>query len=176
MDRFNNQQSAIRFDGINDYVQLTNNIGYFPITLSHWFKLDSLADRQMSMVRHRTFGYHTVIYPVEDDLHLIVDEWVSGGQQMYRYLAQEEQDREKWHHVAFTYNGNVFLVYYDGLLVHSSSEFGSNNPIIYGWHSTVFGRDGDVNNRYFLGCLDDILFFNRILTAEEILLLYQYRQ
>lgn len=176
-DRFSRQNSALYFDGESDYVQLLHPIQYDNLTVSHWFCLDSTAETQMSMVRHRTNGFHTVflVDDEDDDLHLFTDVWLENQGDRYIYYSETAQRRMKWHHVAITYDGTLFCTYYDGLLIYSSSELGPERPIVYGNHVTVFGRDGDVNNRYFKGWLDDVLFFQRALTAEEILLIFRSR-
>ncbi|MEZ4577795.1 MAG: hypothetical protein R2875_07210 [Desulfobacterales bacterium] len=51
-DRHGNLNSAYNFDGINDYIDIGNNVKpQFPITVSAWVKLDQF-DKQIAIFRN----------------------------------------------------------------------------------------------------------------------------
>ena len=80
----------------------------------------------------------------------------------------------KWHHVVETINiNNVATIYIDGLLEQTISNIGSISAIRHSGIQTYFGsRDGYSN--FFRGNMDELRFYNSILTPTEIAQLYNY--
>jgi hypothetical protein len=60
----------------------------------------------------------------------------------------------------------------DGELIYESNIYGFNNPAFYINYGTSFGRDGDVNSRYYDGYLDDVRYYNYAITDQEVMELY----
>ncbi|MCB9854667.1 MAG: immunoglobulin domain-containing protein [Phycisphaerales bacterium] len=75
-----------------------------------------------------------------------------------------------WHLVSMTYNGNQCKLYVDGLLRSETTKTGS---ISYGGGGLALARDGDRDGAYFVGRLDDFRIYNRALSADEVLALYE---
>ena len=78
-----------------------------------------------------------------------------------------------WHHVAFTRDAsNNVNLYLDGTLVDSGVDtytLTNTQPLRIG--SSLSGVDG---GRNFDGNIDEVRFYNRVLSAEEIAQLYEY--
>ena len=70
----------------------------------------------------------------------------------------------QWHHIAGTYDGNVFVLYVDSVqaaFIARSGPIGTNdNPVAVGSHPTLSGP--------FNGDIDDLRIWNRALSAAEI--------
>ena len=83
----------------------------------------------------------------------------------------------QWHHIVSTINvnnnsGNI-SIYIDGILQNSISSPGSITAILHGGEKTYIGsKDG--NSNYFRGNMDELRFYNSILTPTEITQLYSY--
>ena len=78
---------------------------------------------------------------------------------------------ENFHLVVGTINGNTLKLYIDGLLVNTliTPQPQTSNC----WNGDLqIGRNWNNNPRYFQGKIDDIGFWNRPLTQEEITTLY----
>ena len=71
-----------------------------------------------------------------------------------------------WHHVAFVWTGSAKLGYFDGVFVAASN-------VTVGVASGPFYIGGDDNPPSFLltGTVDDVLYYTRALSANEIALL-----
>jgi len=81
---------------------------------------------------------------------------------------------DEWHHLAFTGDSGTFSVYYDGVFQFSDSFSAANfdsqiERIAYG--DNVTGTDVGITAEY-----DDIIYYNRILTAQEVEDLYYFRK
>ena len=84
-----------------------------------------------------------------------------------------------WHHLVSTININNntnqcdISLYVDGVLETSTSNAGSISATLHGDTQTYFGsRDG--NSNFFRGNMDELRFYNSILTPTEIAQLYNY--
>ena len=98
-------------------------------------------------------------------------------------------NNSQWHHYVITATGTgsattngTIKVYYDGALLNSNSAFAypyNNQPFTSTWNS-YFAVGGSVENgNYFYSSgiranFDNIRFYGRILTADEIATLYTY--
>jgi hypothetical protein len=71
-----------------------------------------------------------------------------------------------WNHFVGTYDGENIKTYIDGVLkstMHHPGQTGGTNKVLI----------GSISNPQWKGSFDDMRFYNRILTDEEILLLSQ---
>jgi len=71
-----------------------------------------------------------------------------------------------WIHVAATYDGNTAFLYLDGNLA-AQRVYGSN--LLSSVYPFTVGTQADVPNNIFPGVFDDILIYNRSLSAQEVL-------
>ena len=70
----------------------------------------------------------------------------------------------KWNHVAMVISPSTATVYLNGV----AKSFNENHEVISFTESFYAGKDANFDNRYFKGQLDEICFFNRALTQNEI--------
>lgn len=78
----------------------------------------------------------------------------------------------QWHMLTFTYDGNLAMLYIDGILFQTvTSEK-------YTWGSNVNATYFGVNNneKFFNGKLDNFRSYNRALTAQEVQMLFNAKQ
>jgi hypothetical protein len=171
-DRFGQEGQALQFDGVNDFVGFPTSIRPPTITVSLWFRALGQA-RDMTLMRNRPHSYNLGVQYYENADRLLVGCYVSNGAQLYRYDSPPGLGLDgSWHHLAMTYGGDQFVVYFDGLPVYMDDQFGSNNPIYYGGFGTAIGRDGNLSARWLDGAVDDVVVYDRALTQEEIRIVY----
>jgi hypothetical protein len=75
-----------------------------------------------------------------------------------------------WYHLVLSYDGSLFKVYVNGMLGASASWAG------YVRNSTgagIFGRQSDSPASPFVGTIDDVAFYNKALTPDQIQTHYQ---
>jgi len=79
-----------------------------------------------------------------------------------------------WHNLVICYDGSTFKYLIDGDLVESKTAY-----LTFNGECTIFGADiygGSPQTGYYKGLMDNIRFYNRILTTTEITTLYNAKQ
>lgn len=147
---------ALQFDGSSTDFRIasTTSLADSIITVSAWVKSQST-------------GFEQVIY--EASTYSL--EFYSGGQiglSSYGGITATPQTTGTyfgaWHHVVYTADGTNLNIYVDGVLVKSAAGT-VTNP--YGGKAV-----GSSSSRYFNGAIDDVRVYNRALSAQEIMALY----
>jgi hypothetical protein len=189
-DRYNDDNSAYTFDGVDDYVDMGNpeelnedfNNG---ITLSTWFKFNELpieTGKTVNIIsKGGIFGYlpaspFALSFSQADnslyfdlwDKNEIPEEYTRSG------IACSKTDWEvgKWYHVIATWDGttntNSQKVFIDGELIAHRTPIISK--LLINSETLFIGKSG---NKYFNGSLDDIRIYERALSTEEVSMLYE---
>ena len=91
---------------------------------------------------------------------------LSGGTG-WKYATGSTLQNKSWYHIVGTYDGNHVKLYVNGSLVKTSSPV--SGDITLGSDDI---RIGEIGNDDFNGTIDDIIIFNRSLSAEQVFLLY----
>lgn len=158
------------FDG-SGYVNLGNSLylsDNHPLTATGWIYLNSVSSRDMLLSRNNSLksgSPYTWLLGIRDNGTLMGaydgDTW--------RDISYPFQTG-RWYHLAFSYNGSVMRYYVDGAEIgtysgwsFSDSATGRNTQI--GGYS---GTTGDIDGRY-----SDVRFYDRGLSKEEIVTLYE---
>ncbi len=176
---------AMRFDGSSGYfanrgtgtnqpigaalraADFTGADGSYSIEL--WFNADTLRQGTMvSLSQAGTTTNYFLILETEPDgtirwLHRVPPSSAAGGTNLYSSTLYTTGD---WHYLAAVKNGTEMKMYIDGML--DPNEV--NDPGILGVDIDVaIGRmSRQDSSRYFDGMLDEIAFYDRALTYDEI--------
>jgi hypothetical protein len=157
--------SCLSFDGTGDYVTTNKDIiGTESFTISAWIYLKSSAATMGIVESAETGAPGFVAGLITGNLFLRVArravEWLATGATILPLNT--------WVFVACTYNGtagNTTVVYLNGRTDGNNYDtdiFTSGNLYI-----------GIYRNSYFNGYIDDVMIFNRALTAQEVAQLYR---
>lgn len=179
-DRYGNSNSAYYFDGVTNYIQLPGNITPNQITLSIWFKMNSNQLNQY-IFRNRLFGYGlkfnnnnvNSLNKIYGFLNIIN----GASYNQYQYTNNENAELNRWYHFSMSYDGTYCKMYLNGINIYESNQFPiSTIKYLNSGLGFTIGRDGDDNNQYFHGDIDDFGIWNRALTPQEITNLYNANQ
>jgi len=162
---------AFEFDGGGDYVDV-DAVNYSIISFSFWVKLAQLP----SVNNVDNYIYDDENYG-EDKGFLIEVDSASPADGIKFYLGSDTLSGSastitvgNWHHVVTTFNGLTMngTIYVDGVL-DKSKIFNAAADWTMGE-----GQIGssDLGALAFNGSIDDVMIFNRSLSADEILALY----
>jgi hypothetical protein len=193
-DRNGNFNKAYSFDGSNkinlgrlsiiDTLNATKDISY-----SLWIKADknqSLFDKMPLLTKRQqswvTAGYtksYFTIHAGGQAFYSRSNKYICYGfidAHMYTYglsngLDGGETDDDNWHHIIATKNINLYSLYFDGVLVDTTTD----KTILYSTDSMILGYQGMWgfdSERWYKGLVDDIGIWNRALSACEISKLY----
>jgi hypothetical protein len=182
-DRFGNSNYAYSFDGIDDYIDVPYDSGFYPPSLcaTVWIKTNSLPDTGKIYILTTSGDRKT---PPYDPFRLRLDS-------LGRAYARFEGDSDSVHIRLFSNTqlniGQWYFIvaYYDNLLskgalyINAVKEDATNRLTVLDTNSIGLrigaGQIHNKNlsdNEFFDGCIDDIRIYNRALSDEEILLLY----
>jgi len=156
---------ALDFDGVDDYVSVPDDSSLNPtdeITISHWIKTTagswavSLRKNNQYWLQQRTDG------TARGDLYIEGTDYTVGAN------AHTLNDGN-WHLQTLTYDGSQLKLYVDGEFDDSNNISGTidttTNNLIFSYSSGLTAR--------WPGVLDEVLIYNRALSASEIANIYE---
>jgi hypothetical protein len=168
--RFN---SAYKFDGVNDYIEVSNSPSLNPaqITMEMWVKFNTIPyTNQIAL--NKEGQYRLIAYDV-NPTHLSIryttttTDWSAGT-----LVGNTTLQAGVWYHAAATYNGTKWRLYLNGNLDNEKNESG-NLTIFYGYQNLYIGSL-QTSEYPFNGTIDEVVIYNRSLSAEEIYEKYNY--
>ncbi len=155
------------FDGIDDWVDIGTNAAFTPanFTASIWFYLNNTpsAGTVYRLVRSRTYGFG-----------INIDE--SRGYNSFIYTSAAPDSGvsnpgplslSTWYNITTTLASSTYSIYLNGIFVTSSAT--ATNTAYYVNGYLGLARDADSSNSYLNGRIAQFQFYNRGLTATEVL-------
>lgn len=183
-DRFGNAFSAYHFNGSGDNVSCGNSLKpTFPFTISMWIKQHS-NDRRVGLFSSgawasRYYGVQIVLLPLSGSVYVSVGNGgsaVSGSRKEKYTTGTNGVPVGGWHHIAVVCtNINGWDIFIDGTLRPTTWEItGTGNSLVHDSANTFFGwsNSGGGPNQYFDGIIDDLIVYDRALSATEVLGLF----
>ncbi|MHC4585903.1 MAG: LamG domain-containing protein [Planctomycetota bacterium] len=156
---------ALEFDGDdsveiphNDLLSITDEI-----TITAWTYMNANASGEMAIVSKGGWGAMDLPYELTE---------TPGAQIWWQFYDDGGRDTcaapsppiEEWHHVAATYDGQIFKCYIDGEL-GDEWEYAGTMP--ENTASLTIGQRSR-GGTYYIGIIDDVAIYNRAFSADEI--------
>ena len=171
-DRFGNAYKAANFNG-SSYI----NTNWIPeqmneISMSAWIKASEIYWDNMIISCGRDTGspYGGFIMHVYNSYYF--GGYVDTSNPGNRDAHWGPISLNTWYHGVFTYNGSVTKFYLNGDLVDTET-FSTSMPVLAGPENVLIGMMGAGFNRYhWHGIIDDIRIYNRELSDQEVLALF----
>jgi hypothetical protein len=170
---------SYRFDGINDYLEVTDFYYGPSFTLSFWF----LSFNNEGSLYQYMFSHGTIHQPNSISVYFTEDDQEDHGAIKSNLLDLNDANNDRifntptglsdgtWHHYAITVDSGGTTVYLDGApyLTHiqGGDSINPNDSIIIG------GRSDKMTDRYYEGYLDDLRLYDTKLSAATINRLYE---
>jgi len=159
-------RDGLIFNGSSDYIDCGNNSIFDAaesLSVSAWVKLDS-ANKIQPIVQKREEGSgHPSFYFRIYVNNKMAFAFYNGSIWTGAVSGQTALSQGTWHHTVVTYDGQSMRLYLDGQLDASRNQ---SSSIATSTHSLIIGKDA---THYFHGCMDEVLLFDRALTAGEVL-------
>lgn len=172
-DRFNKENSAYKFDGIDDYIRIPNAneicFGKNNWSISLWFNSATLKQSSSLISKNSSNcwsnGGKQVMW--NDSTFISLDCYGATGSPINMKL-----DTNTWYHYVVTYDQilNLWKAYINGLIV-SYVNFDMTNDTQDAIIKIGSGYK-ECEYTYFNGKIDDIYIYNRTLSDEDIDTLY----
>jgi len=187
-------QSALNFDGVNDYVKIpdSNSLDLEgPFTLEAWVMPNQRSSSTLDILEKRDYAtglggadanYEFYIGPSYDPRFLTFG--IGNGSQGSGLQASTPVIFDSWNHVAAIYDGSQVMLFLNGTSIGSGKgvyDYYGNlvdpNGIIIPIGNAANLTIGTLKNHdpseAFDGGIDEVAIYNRALTAEEIAQHYQ---
>jgi hypothetical protein len=169
-DRNSAANGAYLFNGTSDYIdcatawQLTNSYEH---TIAVWVKSTKATEEAQAIAGYLSinYGYGLVIRWHDGRFGMMAGDGTSWN---YASGPDVLQGDGRWHFLAGTRSGGITRIYVDGVLstISTAHALGLDScQVLIGW-SGVSGL------QYFEGALDDLRFYNRALSSDEVQQLY----
>lgn len=180
-DRFGNPNSAVYFDGVNDYINLPNISQLkpnLPISFSFWIKYDS------------AFYGNQVVFNTSFEQNRSSGVWfnaamssnnyaINFGDGTYAYTSNTRRTLVSdnsvnvgvWHHIVIVVNSESDMDIYVDCNNVNGTYSGNGGSLFYSSTPGCIGRhDRDLSSPpdYFKGYLDDFRYWDRALLTNEI--------
>jgi len=157
-DRKGNANSALKLDG-NYYVYIPDVPQQVNTTLSAWIKRSQLypdatiisANGKGPRIDQNTYAFRGLMHT-----GILLPDVYSNP-----FIDQA------WHHVVVTYDGNYLKLYVDGVL-QGTTSYSASFP-----KENFYYLIGAMFGGYWKGCVDDLRFYSRTLTAKDVIALYK---
>ncbi|MBI5803919.1 LamG domain-containing protein [Candidatus Pacearchaeota archaeon] len=172
---------AFSFDGVDDYIQVpdADNLDVDSITIEGWIKPDRVGEDFYRIVSKDITGMDIETF----DMFLGIDGNLQcifrfvGNYTGFSVISSQQIPSQVWSHVACTYDeltGNL-RYYFNGYLNQIDNPSEIEGPLIKSEEDLFIGADNtnQGNKNYFDGIIDELSIYNRALTDEEILSIYE---
>jgi len=200
-DRFGIPNASLSFDGINDFVKVPVNLlnTASASTISVWVKVSNLGQYNPVIVVGDSTAieglngksYNLIVYPTgldEQRTKKIIFQYdnrmCQSGFLAWFSDTSYNFNTTEWVHLVITSNGSITKYYKNGIEVSSLYQ-GSTIPVSGNLISQLcsgvnyfwLGKSKRTTEVWhFNGKIDDVAIWNRVLSSEEILNLYNYNQ
>ncbi len=194
LDRFNTVNSAIKFDGINSYVDVPISSSINGIELNDEVCITAWCNVNAWNTPMNTNNiYFTILEKYDNtstdngwsfglvsptfgsgDILTCINGWFGGSNWIFNTLPGSPAiPLNIWHFYAMTFSksNNLHAIYRDGVLITTTS-MPPNTELINTSSSIRIGFSQVGSDEYSIGDIDDVRLYNRALNAQEINALY----
>lgn len=167
----NNQ--AMQMNGVSDYVALSPSMIGDYVSVGLWVNTTTTAtggEETPLLVRLRGNGFALFLnYPSPGNVFL---DLYNGTSSHYVVSVPVSLNDGRWHHICMCYGSTYGLqIFIDGTLRLQDDSMGKT-PIYSTDAGLTLSRDANVSAHYYNGLMDEVVFYNRALTADEVHVLY----
>ena len=160
---------AYYFDGVNDYIEISNSIVSSIITsdsfaISAWVNPEIYYKYIISMGSGGNYLGSAVGFDIRNDKKL--RGFIGYSRTSPQAISSQDILLDTWSFVTMTYNGNDIKLYING--VYDGTIYAPNPT----WGTSIPSYIGRWQNRYFNGKIDEIGIWQRALTESEVEELY----
>jgi beta-lactam-binding protein with PASTA domain len=168
--------SAVRFDGVDDWVTVVDGVASSPLdlttgmTLEAWVNPSVMSGWETVLLKERGTGLLSYALYAHDGAPLAGGRAVPAG-----YIRAQGVDQpvrgttalplNTWTHIATTYDGTTQRFFVNGVQVGSSPM---STAIAVGNQQLRIGGNNAFTGEFFQGLIDEVRVYNRARTAAQI--------
>ena len=178
VDRFGNSTSAYSFDGVDDYIDIGDDIKPpLPMTVSLWGKVGTPDPIAAPLFRNDTVNHAADRYGVaigfREDGTAFAETYEGFSAPWNRQSIISSAPLsvyDAWQHLVVVFQSHDDMhLFLDGVEQEVTSPSGTGESMAYSssGHGAI-GMDYTGSARYYNGCVDDVRVYDRALSDEEI--------
>lgn len=180
-DRFGNPESAVYFDGENDYIEFPNISTLkpdLPVSFSFWVKYDVIEGNFNYILNtsHEEGVSSGVYFNTEKETGKFSVNYGDGTHffnsvTRRTYVSNKLTDSENWHHILAVVEGPTNMKIYIDCREYGGEFSGSGGELQYSTTPGEIGkvdRDTTIPTSFFKGILDDFRYWDRVVNETEI--------
>ena len=184
-DRFGNENSAYSFDGENDLINLGANTRLKQITMSIslWAKINNFSSNNLNYsnqpfvftrARDSVAFYEAYFVGMYRPNQKFDAANTSAMQKQIASISSISAEKEKWYHIVYMFDTDTTYLFVNGKLEQKNykgffSSYLQKDSVVLGY---VGNQNKEKSYCWLNGCLDDLKFYDRILSASEVSALY----
>ena len=167
---------AMRFDGVDDYIDTnSDNLSLDSantFTVSSWFETsaDYSGAHGMIINDYGTPGWR-LFFNNDNDLCVTTHDGTD-----YKETYATGMNDGNWHHVVGIFNvaspDTQPILYVDGVQCTDVNNNGGDVDEFISASNVMIGKQSSTSTRYFNGSIDEVLIYNKSLTASEVQAMY----
>jgi hypothetical protein len=174
-DRFGNKISALALNGgwtqvppgiYFDTPEFTISVWIYPMNVSSWSKIIDFGNGQSADNIVLGLSYSNNLKPYF--------EFHSGSDNVFQATSSKPVTFNQWQFLTATFNQKNATVYLNGTCVAKTNASSFTQQINLSRSRCFIGKSNWASNGYSFSYLDDLRFYNRSLTQEEIVELMNY--
>lgn len=180
-DRSGNANAALSFNGFNNHIEIADDpkLRFRNGTIIYWLKTTAVT-KQTIVAKSTYANSSNEMYAstINDPFngHVIFGVKYNSNcspNQGWRFNSSNVNVNDgQWQMIAFTIRPDSLIIYKNGQKINAVTSNLSRIDSCVGGTLRI-GRNWANDNRYFNGDLDDLAFYNRPLSQQEILNIYQ---
>jgi len=166
-NRFGIENQSFSFDGMDDYISVSNDFNFNELTVSVWIKQNQFAETYSAIIDRsltNNIGWWIEDNAVSYDSLLFTGGVASGN--YFRTQAARPQPNA-WTHIGALYSSGNQQLFINGVLVDQDV-----NSLMLQFPEVTMFLGKRTNSAFWDGSIDDVGIWNRALTEDEILALY----
>jgi len=171
---------AYSFDGlrtINTNYDLSWN-GSNQVSISFWLRPNNITDVNRGIIGKRFSAYEWAIYQTSAAISFVYWDNIGGHSNGMDFQTNNVLTPNQWTHFIYTWNGLENRIYINGNLTASRT---ATNPALNMNNLSPVMIGGNIHtlawsDSFFRGSIDDVRFYSRALSAEEVRQLYNSQQ
>jgi len=157
---------ALDFDGNGDFVEIPHSQSLSitkEITIAAWTYMRANASGEMAIVSKGGWAANDLPYELTETPGGVIfwQFYDDGGRDT---CAPDSPPVDEWHHIAATYDGNIFKCYIDGELADEWEYVGTMPENTASVNIGQRSRGGCLFN----GIIDEVVIYDRALSEDEI--------
>jgi hypothetical protein len=179
VDRFNNPGSAMRFNGTaSSKIKLPSNTLIKPtsdLSFSAWIKPESLTSMEIVFTKNiysMYFSAYALTFQNNGQGYKFRGYRQNGSTSNFIDGTTVVTNPNSWYHVVLTIDNNNMRIYVNGVLENTVACFITSYNYQTGKEVILGGTNETVLDFPFLGSMDNVRFYNRVINASEVATLY----